>query len=440
MEKNENISFITFRSLVEPLNGTVNFWLQDTSHPWHISIPWYSATETCADVFASDSGRKEFLKLAATSWDLIVVDGCFAPCGMILAKLNGGPSAVFDTSKSCISVHNAKGTMLWWSLYPYMQGSVSLRSISSFQERLINFASLVLVHLKIKLVFKLIPYRVHFHDAGNIEDFYGSSLFGVSAMPFGLDFNVPRVQDVFRFQLHCPKYQPLLSEYVSFVDDRHSKGTIIIALGHYASWQNAPQRIFQALLTVFDNMTEYRFVWQYGVKSKVAVKFPKHIMTTSWLPQTALLNHPKTVLFISHMGLKSITEAICARVPVIALPLFAEQHVTTRLIVSKELGLHLDRHSMTADDVDFAIRQVLTDERYKRNVVRFYEMFTDHLNKNSDEVASKVEFFMRHKQEMHFVRQKGAQLKFFVLYGDDAVFVFLCILSLLSKDSGQSLN
>ena len=45
-----------------------------------------------------------------------------------------------------------------------------------------------------------------------------------------------------------------------------------------------------------------------------------------WLPQASLLAHPKTRLFISHCGLNAIFEAAHYGVPVLAMPLPADQH------------------------------------------------------------------------------------------------------------------
>ena len=51
-----------------------------------------------------------------------------------------------------------------------------------------------------------------------------------------------------------------------------------------------------------------------------------NVRTLRWLPQASLLAHPKTRLFISHCGLNAIFEAAHFGVPVLAIPLSADQH------------------------------------------------------------------------------------------------------------------
>ncbi|VDP37470.1 unnamed protein product [Soboliphyme baturini] len=148
---------------------------------------------------------------------------------------------------------------------------------------------------------------------------------------------------------------PLSAEYESFVNDRDSLGTVVIAFGHYVKWDKAPSAVFTSFLLAFSKLKRYRFVWQCGVNFAKKFQIPKHILIREWLPQTALLNHPKTVLFISHVGLKSFIEALCARVPIVTLPLFAEQHVNAMIVNNRGIGVDLDRYSLSAQKVESAV-------------------------------------------------------------------------------------
>jgi len=51
-----------------------------------------------------------------------------------------------------------------------------------------------------------------------------------------------------------------------------------------------------------------------------------NVRTMRWLPQSSLLAHPQTRLFISHCGLNALFEAAHYGVPVLAIPLSADQH------------------------------------------------------------------------------------------------------------------
>lgn len=60
----------------------------------------------------------------------------------------------------------------------------------------------------------------------------------------------------------------------------------------------------------------------------------------SWAPQVAVLNHPSVGGFVSHCGWNSVLEAVCAGVPLVAWPLYAEQRLN-RIFLVEEMKLAL---------------------------------------------------------------------------------------------------
>jgi hypothetical protein len=60
----------------------------------------------------------------------------------------------------------------------------------------------------------------------------------------------------------------------------------------------------------------------------------------SWAPQLAILNHGSVGGFVTHCGWKSILEAVCAGVPMLGWPLFAEQKMNrVSLVEEMKVGL-----------------------------------------------------------------------------------------------------
>lgn len=53
---------------------------------------------------------------------------------------------------------------------------------------------------------------------------------------------------------------------------------------------------------------------------------------SGWAPQMRILKHPTVGGFLSHCGWNSILETVCAGVPVLAWPIFAEQHLNRRFV------------------------------------------------------------------------------------------------------------
>jgi len=90
---------------------------------------------------------------------------------------------------------------------------------------------------------------------------------------------------------------------------------------------------------------------------------PENVLQLPWLPQQDLLGHPKAKLFISHVGLLSTQEAVYHGVPLIAIPIFADQPINARKIHDDGYGIHLDWDQLTEDSLYDAIQQVLTDPK-----------------------------------------------------------------------------
>lgn len=90
---------------------------------------------------------------------------------------------------------------------------------------------------------------------------------------------------------------------------------------------------------------------------------PDNVHLTSFAPQRLLL--PTCDLFVTHAGFGGVREALTAGVPMVALPLYAEQPANARRIVELGVGIALesDRDSATLAQ---ACRQVLNTPSYRQ--------------------------------------------------------------------------
>lgn len=54
-----------------------------------------------------------------------------------------------------------------------------------------------------------------------------------------------------------------------------------------------------------------------------------------WVDQREILGHEAVKGFLSHCGWNSVLESICAKVPILAWPMMAEQHINVRMVVEE---------------------------------------------------------------------------------------------------------
>ncbi|KAH0847681.1 hypothetical protein HID58_019372 [Brassica napus] len=73
------------------------------------------------------------------------------------------------------------------------------------------------------------------------------------------------------------------------------------------------------------------------------------MVVKSWAPQVPVLNHKAIGGFVTHCGWNSILEAVCAGVPMVAWPLYAEQRFN-RVVIVDEIKIAI---SMNESDTGF---------------------------------------------------------------------------------------
>jgi len=77
------------------------------------------------------------------------------------------------------------------------------------------------------------------------------------------------------------------------------------------------------------------------------------------------LEHPKCKLFITHGGCNSITESLWNGVPMVTIPLFADQGDGAARIRKKSCGGVVLKRKISAENIFNTALNVLTNETYK---------------------------------------------------------------------------
>ena len=83
-----------------------------------------------------------------------------------------------------------------------------------------------------------------------------------------------------------------------------------------------------------------------------------------WLPQNDLLAHKDIKAFVSHVGHNSLYESAYHGVPVVAVPLFADQFHNAKKAEHFGFGIAVDYQNMNAQQLFEAIENVVNKPRY----------------------------------------------------------------------------
>ncbi|XP_052196708.1 anthocyanidin 5,3-O-glucosyltransferase-like [Diospyros lotus] len=93
------------------------------------------------------------------------------------------------------------------------------------------------------------------------------------------------------------------------------------------------------------------------------------LVVKSWAPQVAVLRHDSVGGFVTHCGWNSVLEAVCAGVPMVAWPLYAEQRLNRVLLVEQmKLALSMNESDggfVAAAEVEERVRELMESEAGK---------------------------------------------------------------------------
>ena len=89
-----------------------------------------------------------------------------------------------------------------------------------------------------------------------------------------------------------------------------------------------------------------------------------NIRVVNWLPQNDLLAHKDIKAFVSHVGHNSLYEAAYHGVPVVAFPLFADQHGNAKKAENFGLGLSVDYKTTNVQQFLEILESVIYEPRY----------------------------------------------------------------------------
>ncbi|XP_054895220.1 UDP-glucuronosyltransferase 2A2-like isoform X2 [Poeciliopsis prolifica] len=241
------------------------------------------------------------------------------------------------------------------------------------------------------------------------------------------DFDFPRpFLPNFKFVggIHCKPAKPLPKDMEEFVQSSGENGIVVFTLGSMI--KNVTTEKANLIASALAQLPQ-KVLWRYNGEKPKTLSSNTRIF--SWIPQNDLLGHPKTKAFITHGGTNGIYEAIYHGVPMVGIPMFADQPDNMVHMEAKGAAVIQNLNFMTTESLRDAIKAVINDKSYKENMMRLSRIHHDRPMSPRDEAVFWIEFTMRNKGAKH-LRVQAHELTWYQYQSLD-VLAFLLVIDLL---------
>ncbi|ELT87965.1 hypothetical protein CAPTEDRAFT_224055 [Capitella teleta] len=205
-----------------------------------------------------------------------------------------------------------------------------------------------------------------------------------------LDYPKPSMPNVVNIGGMSPKpAKPLEEELMKWMDGS-TNGVVVASFGSVISY--IPLELSNKLLKAFAELP-YNVLWRN--KNITGLTVPDNVRVMSWLPQNDVLGHPNTVAFVTHCGNNGQFEALYHKVPMIGLPVFADQPYNGLRMEQKGFGINMDIRTFKPEELTHNILRVATEPSFRTNIAKGSGIFKSRQSR----LAATVAFWLEHVVE-----------------------------------------
>ncbi|CAG7720115.1 unnamed protein product [Allacma fusca] len=366
-----------------------------TNAGWDLLAP--QGVKFC-ELFLNSEG---ITKWAETSkFDLVIVDDLLNDCGVGLAYKLKAPFMYFVTSTLFPSAYDTFGSVPETSWIPDIRKRWS--GEMNFLQRVENTL------LSLEMYFNTKRYSGYF---GDLEKMLRSKL----SMPDMPDLdelekkaNLVLVNSHFSMEvarslpplfvpvggLQCggPLKEELPKNIAEFLN-KYS-GFIYVSFGTVTQLSPEKQQIF---LDVFQQYARIGFVMKWT--GDLPKKTPANVLLVNFAPQQALLSHKKILGFVSHGGMLSTQEVTYYGVPVIGIPIFAEQDYNIECLRRLGVALKLEIATLNTAELSSTIRNLLNNPSYRLKMKKISALSRDRPQHPMDTAIWWTEYVLRNSKD-----------------------------------------
>ncbi|KAI4898941.1 hypothetical protein NFI96_006562, partial [Prochilodus magdalenae] len=298
--------------------------------------------------------------LRELDFDVLLYDPVM-PCSDLLAETLGLPQVVSIRLTMAYGIERLCGQLPTPPSYvPAVAAQGHLTDHMNFIERVENmllyFAHTVIFHLQTILTFNEYHSRIKGKPTTLCENMGKADIWLIRTY---WDFEYPRPYlPNFKFVggLHCKPAKPLPKEMEEFVQSSGDHGIVVFSLGSMV--KNLTKERANTIASALGQIPQ-KVLWRYS-GDKPDTLAP-NTRLYDWIPQNDLLGHPKTKAFITHGGTNGLYEAIYHGVPMVGIPLFADQPDNMLHMKTKGAATIVDFNKMDTKDLKDALTDVINN-------------------------------------------------------------------------------
>ncbi|XP_055688527.1 UDP-glycosyltransferase UGT5-like isoform X1 [Lutzomyia longipalpis] len=380
---------------------------------------------------ASSQGYRQLLNYPKDfKFDLIIYDFLVGPIFLNFAEQFGNPPIIGATGfySTSFSGHII-GDILAPSSVPAPMYTTDL---SSFWDRVNNYVLTTFYQLVREYYISSKVNKIHkdiFPNGADVRELEQKMKLILLNKHPALDFIEPILPNVISVGgLQIQRNKGLPKDLQELLDTAEN-GVILFSLGtNVKSSMLGVERQIEILET-FRSLPQYTFLWKIEVES-MPVEVPKNVLIRKFVPQSDLLAHPNLKLFISHCGLLSTQEAAWFGVPILGLPVFADQFDNVRMSIRAGMAEQGSIVNIERNSFKKLILKMINDPKYRENAKARSEAFRDQKETPLERAVWWTEFVLRHPN-MTYMKSPSVNLSFPVKQSWD-VLAFLFSLALIS--------
>ncbi|XP_015513251.1 UDP-glycosyltransferase UGT5 [Neodiprion lecontei] len=352
-------------------------------------------------------GHPEMRKLYALNnnekFDVLIVEPLYWPAILALAPRFNVPIIGVSSLGLSISNHYSIGNPILPSHPSTWEFQNNIDSASTFWQRLNNFIRMCRYLYFYRMVYmpaqEAIAQKYLGDNIPSLADIEKNiSLFFVNQQgPISFARpNVPGVVEIGGF--HIVKCTERLPKDLQEILDDATQGFIYMSLGSNVESKMLSNETRAEFVAAFSALP-YKVIWKF--EDNVFPNKPDNVLILKWTPQQAILAHSNLKVFIYQGGLQSTEEAIHHGVPLIGLPVFADQDMQVDKMVSLGVAKRLEITRITRQSLLEAIHAIALDSSYKQKMLTLRSLLEEKPHDPLENAIWWTEYVIRNRGAPH---------------------------------------